>query len=109
MIRERSRATFCLVDFTHPEGVRWWQKGLERQLLDYDILGWNDNNEYEIWDEGAASHGFGRPIPIARSRPLQPLLMTRATYQAQSARSPEERVFTVTRAGPPGIQRYAQT
>jgi hypothetical protein len=71
--------------------------------------GWNDNNEYEIWDEAAASHGFGRPIPIERARPLQPLLMTRASYEAQAARFPGERVFTVTRAGPPGIQRYAQT
>lgn len=97
------------IDFTHPEGVRWWQESLARQLLDYGILGWNDNNEYEIWDEAAASHGFGRPIPIERARPLQPLLMTRASYEAQAARFPGERVFTVTRAGPPGIQRYAQT
>ena len=97
------------VDFTHPEGVRWWRQSLARELLDYGILGWNDNNEYEIWDEQAASHGFGQPIPIERSRPLQPLLMTRATYEAQAARFPDERVFTVTRAGPPGIQRYAQT
>src|SRR5262249_20390791 len=97
------------VDFTHPEGVRWWQDSLGRELLDHGILGWNDNNEYEIWDEDAASQGFGQPIPIDRSRPLQPLLMTRATYEAQAARFPDERVFTVTRAGPPGIQRYAQT
>jgi alpha-glucosidase len=97
------------VDFTHPEGVHWWQDSLARQLLDYDIAGWNDNNEFEIWDETATSHGFGQPIPIARSRPLHPLLMTRATYEAQAARFPDERVFTVTRAGPPGIQRYAQT
>jgi alpha-glucosidase len=97
------------VDFTHPEGVRWWQEGLDRELLHYGILGWNDNNEYEIWDESAESRGFGQPIPIDRSRPLQPLLMTRATYEAQAKRFAEERVFTVTRAGPPGIQRYAQT
>jgi len=97
------------IDFTHAEGVRWWKDGLQRQLLDYGILGWNDNNEYEIWDEAAVSHGFGQSIPIDRSRPLQPLLMTRATYEAQAARFPDERVFTVTRAGPPGIQRYAQT
>lgn len=97
------------VDFTHPEGVRWWQESLARQLLDYGILGWNDNNEYEIWDPDAASHGFGQTIPIDRSRPLQPLLMTRATYEAQAAHMPDERVFSVTRAGPPGIQRYAQT
>jgi alpha-glucosidase len=35
--------------------------------------------------------------------------MTRATAEAQAAHGPGERVYTVTRAGPPGIQRYAQT
>ena len=35
--------------------------------------------------------------------------MTRATAEAQAAHRPDERVYTVTRAGPPGIQRYAQT
>lgn len=98
------------VDFTHPEGIRWWQESLRRQVLDYGIdAGWNDNNEYEIWDDDGVAHGFGRPIPIQRSRPLQPLLMTRATAEAQAAHRPGERVYTVTRAGPPGIQRYAQT
>jgi alpha-glucosidase len=79
-------------------------------VLDYGIdAGWNDNNEYEIWDDYGASHGFGQPLPIERSRPLQALLMTRATAEAQAAHRPDERVYTVTRAGPPGIQRYAQT
>jgi len=98
------------VDFTHPAGIRWWQEGLDAQVLDYGIdAGWNDNNEYEIWDEDGQSHGFGQPIPIGRSRPLHALLMTRATAEAQARRTPDERVYTVTRAGPPGIQRYAQT
>ena len=97
------------VDFTCPAGIRWWQQGLTKQLLDYGILGWNDNNEYEIWDDDGAAHGFGTAIPIERSRPLQPLLMTRATHEAQAAHAPDERTFTITRAGPPGIQRYAQT
>jgi alpha-glucosidase len=97
------------VDFTHPAGIRWWQQGLSKELLDYGILGWNDNNEYEIWDDDGAAYGFGNAIPINRSRPLQPLLMTRATFEAQASHRPRERVFTVTRAGPPGIQRYAQT
>jgi alpha-glucosidase len=48
-------------------------------------------------------------MPIGRSRPLQALLMTRATAEAQARRTPQERAFTITRAGPPGIQRYAQT
>ncbi len=98
------------LDFTHPEGIRWWQDGLRRQVLDYGIdAGWNDNNEYEIWDDDGESHGFGSSLPIARSRPLHALLMTRATAEAQAAHRPDERVYTVTRAGPPGIQRYAQT
>jgi alpha-glucosidase len=79
-------------------------------VLDYGIdAGWNDNNEYEIWDDYGSSHGFGRSLPIERSRPLHALLMTRATAEGQAAYRPGERVYTVTRAGPPGIQRYAQT
>ena len=98
------------IDFTHPAGIDWWQRGLTRQVLDYGIdAGWNDNNEYEIWDDFGASHGFGTAVPIERSRPLHALLMTRATAEAQAAHRPDQRVFTVTRAGPPGIQRYAQT
>ncbi|HSD00355.1 MAG TPA: glycoside hydrolase family 31 protein [Casimicrobiaceae bacterium] len=98
------------IDFTNPVGIRWWQDSLARQVLEYGIdAGWNDNNEYEIWDDDGISHGFGTPIPIHRSRPLHALLMTRATAEAQAAHHPGQRVFTVTRAGPPGIQRYAQT
>lgn len=98
------------LDFTHPAGIAWWQEELRRQVLDYGIdAGWNDNNEYEIWDDHGASHGFGSAIPIQRSRPLHALLMTRATAEAQARHRPGERVYTVTRAGPPGIQRYAQT
>jgi alpha-glucosidase len=98
------------VDFTHPEGIAWWQRGLAAQLLDVGIhAGWNDNNEYEIWDEDAVAHGFGTPMSIARARPVQALLMTRATAEAQARHAPRERVYTVTRAGSPGIQRYAQT
>jgi alpha-glucosidase len=98
------------VDFTNRAGVRWWQEGLRREVLSYGIdSGWNDNNEYEIWDDYGVSAGFGTPLPIDRSRPLHALLMTRATAEAQAAHRPDERVYTVTRAGPPGIQRYAQT
>ena len=93
----------------NPPASRWWQQELPRQVLDYGIVGWNDNNEYEIWDDDGASHGFGNAIPIERSRPLHALLMTRATARRRRRSVPDERVFTVTRAGPPGIQRYAQT
>jgi alpha-glucosidase len=98
------------LDFTRPEAVRWWQEGLKAQVLDYGIdAGWNDNNEYAIQDEDAVAAGFGQPMPLHRSRPLQGLLMTRATFEAQREYRPNEPAFTVTRAGMPGIQRYAQT
>ncbi len=102
------------LDFTNPQAVFWWQQQLRSQILSLGIeIGWNDNNEYAIAAEDAVSAGFGRPIPIHRSRPLHALLMTRATFEAQkqwqAEKGVEGQAFTVTRAGPPGIQRYAQT
>jgi alpha-glucosidase len=102
------------LDFTNRASIEWWQKNLKTQVLDYGIdVGWNDNNEYAIVDDDAVSNGFaaqvGTPIPMHRSQPLHALLMTRATYEAQQANQPTEPVYTITRAGSPGIQRYAQT
>jgi alpha-glucosidase len=98
------------LDFTHPAAIAWWQRGLRSQVLDYGIdVGWNDNNEYAIMDDNAVCHGFGESIPMHRARPLHALLMTRATFEAQASHKPDSAVFTVTRGGPPGLQRYAQT
>ena len=98
------------LDFTSPAAVAWWQKSLKSQVLDYGIdTGWNDNNEYAIMDDDARCRGFGEPMPVHRARALHPLLMTRATYEAQRANKPDEPVYTITRGGPPGLQRYAQT
>ena len=98
------------LDFTTPQAIAWWQRGLAEQVLDYGIdAGWNDNNEYGVMDDDARCAGFGAPLPLHRSRPLQPLLMTRASFEAQASHRPAETPFTVTRAGCPGIQRYAQT
>lgn len=98
------------LDFTNPKAVQWWQSQLKAQILDMGIdAGWNDNNEYAILNEDAQSHGWGHPMAMHRSRPLHGLLMTRATFEAQEQAVGRAHVFTVTRAGPPGIQRYAQT
>lgn len=98
------------LDFTNAETARWWQERLRAQVLDVGFTaGWNDNNEYEIGREDAAATGFGRPFPATAARPLHALLMTRATYEATQARKPELRPFTITRAGPAGLQRYAET
>lgn len=59
-------------------------------------------------DDGHVSRG-GAPISIALARPVLALLMTRASYEEQLRFKPEERPYTITRAGCPGIQRYGQT
>ena len=98
------------LDFTNRAAVRWWQDGLERQVLQLGIdSGWNDNNEYALWDERSTCDGFGRPVPLELVRAVQALLMTRATLERQREAAPDQRQFTITRAGCPGIQRYAQT
>lgn len=98
------------LDFTHPKVIAWWQQSLRSQVLDYHIeAGWNDNNEYAIMDDAASCHGFGQSMPMHRARALHALLMTRATFEAQAQANPGEAVYTVTRGGSPGLQRYAQT
>jgi len=98
------------LDFTNPAGIDWWRHGLKTTLFDYGVVtAWNDNNEFEIWDEDAVCHGFGRPFPQALARPVQAQLMTKLSRETQIAQRPGERPYVVSRAGGPGIGRYAQT
>eukprot|EP00026_Physarum_polycephalum_P006067 Phypoly_transcript_06108.p1 GENE.Phypoly_transcript_06108~~Phypoly_transcript_06108.p1 ORF type:complete len:602 (+),score=54.36 Phypoly_transcript_06108:218-1807(+) len=98
------------LDFTNPATCSWWKQKVTEALLNYGIdCTWNDNNEYEIWDDDAPCHGFGKSTPIGFIRPLMPLLMTRCSYEAQLAHAPSKRPFVICRSGCPGIQRYAQT
>ncbi|MCA9776881.1 MAG: glycoside hydrolase family 31 protein [Candidatus Eremiobacteraeota bacterium] len=98
------------LDFTNPSTVGWWKKKVKEQLLDYGIdATWNDNNEYVIWDDEARCHGFGEQIPISLIRPLMSLWMTRASHEIVQAQSPNRRVWSISRCGCPGLQRYAQT
>jgi alpha-glucosidase len=98
------------LDFTRDSDRCWWQDSLQREVLapGFDA-GWNDNNEYPIWSETGITHADGANLPIHRTRPLHALLMTEATAERQRMLSPDERVYTITRAGAPGIQRTAQT
>jgi len=98
------------LDFTHPQTRAWWKQNVRQQLLEYGLVStWNDNNEFELWDDEARCAGFGEPFRIGHARPLQTLLMTRASYEAQKEYRPDERPYLISRSGCPGIQRYAQT
>ena len=90
---------------------RWWQDGLRAAVLASGIdVGWNDNNEYGLWDEDATCDGFGRPVPLELVR-AGAGAADDARDAGAAARGAARRsaAFTITRAGCPGIQRYAQT
>jgi alpha-glucosidase len=98
------------LDFTNPATVNWWKKNVTEQLLEKGIDStWNDNNEYEVWDADARCFGFGQNIPIRLIRPLQPLLMMRASFEAQTEFQPKLRPYLISRSGCPGMNRYVQT
>lgn len=98
------------LDFTNIETFNWWKEKVKEQLLAYGIDStWNDNNEFEIWDEGALAYGFGEEIPVSYIKPIQTMLMIKASYEAQLEYSPNKRPFLISRAGSAGIQRYIQT
>ena len=62
---------------------------------------WNDNNEYELWSEDATCDGFGHPVELDLIRPVQALLMNRASFEAQREAAPAERPFLF-----PGLGRW---
>ncbi len=98
------------LDFTNPKTIEWWKQNVTKQLLEYGIDStWNDNNEYEVWDGNAKCAGFGKEIPIKLIRPLQPLLMMKASYEAQREFAPTLRPYLISRSGSPGMNRYVQT
>ena len=98
------------LDFTNPKAISWWQSGVREHVLGqgFDAV-WNDNNEAELWDETASIDGFGEVLTGMENRPLHALLMTRASYEAAMQQNPDERPYTISRAGPIGIGRYGET
>jgi alpha-glucosidase len=103
-------ASGAYLDFTNPATALWWKDQVKTQLLDLGMAAtWNDNNEYEVRNPRAMAHGFGAPFPAGEMKPLQTLLMLRASWEAQREQAPDRIPFLVTRAGAAGMQRYAQT
>ncbi|MCL2232155.1 MAG: glycoside hydrolase family 31 protein [Treponema sp.] len=98
-------------DFTNPQTIAWWKKKVTEMLLEYGIDStWNDNNEYEIWSSHEVlCNGFGSRVAFELTRALQPLLMMKASFEAQKEFAPEKRPYLISRSGAPGMQRYVQT
>jgi alpha-glucosidase len=98
------------LDFTNPETSAWWQREVRAQLLDNGAAAtWNDNNEFEIADDGARADVNKRGGTMECLRPVQTGLMLRASLAAQREHAPLKRPLLVSRSGGPGMQRYAQT
>jgi alpha-glucosidase len=98
------------LDFTNSETAAWWREHVTAELLDVGIEAtWNDNNEFEVVSPAARAAMFGAATPAMAAKPLQTMLMLRASREAQSAHAPDRRPFLVSRSGAAGMQRYAQT
>ncbi|WP_318614822.1 glycoside hydrolase family 31 protein [Priestia megaterium] len=98
------------LDFTNKETYDWWKEQVKEKLLDYGIDStWNDNNEFEIWSRDATCHGFGNKREFELIRALHPLLMMKASYEAQLEHNPGLRPYLISRSGSVGMHRYVQT
>lgn len=112
---EEERAQFwdetgAYLDFTNEKTIQWWKEQVTEQLLERHIDStWNDNNEFEIWTRDATCDGFGTAIDFEKLRAIQPLLMMKASYEAQKEYAPHLRPYLISRSGCPGMQRYVQT
>lgn len=97
-------------DFTNPKARNWWSNSV-KFYTDLGISGlWNDMNEPAAWGKEVPSY-----IRFNREGHLSNLTQNRNIYGMQMARATREgaekllnkRVFTLTRAGFAGIQKYA--
>jgi len=95
------------LDFTNPDTVIWWKNQVTLKLLANGIdCTWNDNNEFNIRNSNAKCFN-GQSIE--GMRPIQTILMVKASYDAQIKANSKCRPWLLTRAACPGTQRYGGT
>lgn len=95
-------------DFATPEARAWWG-ALNAEHVRSGLAGiWNDMNEPATGDvePGAMRFDRGRH-PHERFHNQYALLMAMGTVEGLRAAMPGLRTFVLSRAGSPGIQRYA--
>lgn len=95
-------------DFVTAEARKWWGE-LNAGHVRSGLAGiWNDMNEPATGDIPADAMRFGRgKFPHERYHNEYALLMAMGTVEGLLAAMPDKRTFVLSRAGSPGIQRYA--
>ncbi len=95
-------------DFSLPETRAWWGR-LNAGHVKSGIAGiWNDMNEPATFDGDVEAMRFGHgKHEHARYHNEYAILMAMGTVEGLRAAMPELRTFVLSRAGSPGIQRYA--
>ena len=95
-------------DFSLPETRAWWGR-LNAEHVKSGIAGiWNDMNEPATFDGDVEAMRFGHgQHEHARFHNEYAILMAMGTVEGLRTAMPELRTFVLSRAGSPGIQRYA--
>ena len=94
-------------DFSSSSGRKFWKQGV-RSLLETGVTGiWNDNNEFSLNDDEHLYALNGGSTVGLSGRLLQTVLMASASYEALVEHDSEKRPFLITRAGAPGVHRFA--
>jgi alpha-glucosidase len=106
-------------DFTRQDVREWWGS-LYGPLVEAGMDGfWNDMNEPSVFDphsfnnacktfpSGVVFYDNGRYSPHITLHNAYGMLMAKASYEGIQRLMPNKRPFLLSRAGLPGIQRYA--
>lgn len=95
-------------DFVTPGARDWWGQ-LNARHVEFGLAGiWNDMNEPATGDISCDAMRFGNgQFSHARYHNQYALLMAMGTVDGLRRAMPDKRTFVLSRAGSPGIQRYA--